>query len=100
MSNEFVLCGKSITVKPEYANAYRLYEAGEISQMADYFAHLSTGIDYCDLADLSSEELAQAVESGFKQDVIDLSGLKMWEAMISGSKDEIDRLVRLPLDQR
>lgn len=100
MNNQFELYGKIITIKPEYANAFQLYEAGEISKMADYFAHLSTGIDYCDLAELSSEELAQAVESGFKQDVIDLSGSRVWEALLCGDEKELDRLLKFPLNQR
>ena len=100
MNNQFELYGKIITIKPEYANACWLYETGEISKMADYFAHLSTGIDYCDLAELSSDELAHAIESGFKQDVIDLSGLHVWEALLSGDEKELERLLKLPRNQR
>lgn len=96
----FIMNGRNVTIRGEVARAHELYEGSAIDQMADYYAQLSSKTGAPDLDALSDEELSAAIEDGFKKEVIDLSGERVWVALFSGNKEEVFRLMKLPKEAR
>lgn len=96
----FIMKGRNVSIRGEVARAHRLYEGSAIDQMADYYAYLSSKIEISDLDTLSDEELSAAIEEGFKKEVIDLSGERVWIALFSGNETEVARLMKLPKEDR
>ena len=92
--------GRNITIRGEVANAHELYEGSPSDSLASYYAHLATGKEDADFLVLPDEALSKAIEDGFKKEVIELSGEKVWIALFSGNKDKAAQLLQLPKDKR
>lgn len=92
--------GRQITIKGEVARAHNLYEGAPIDDMADYYAHLSTGKEDSELLLMPDDELSAAIENGFKSEVLDVSGEKVWIALFEGNMEKASQLLQLPNDKR
>lgn len=92
--------GRKIEIRGEIERSHEIYHSAPIDQMAEYYAGIAAGDDSEKLDTLSNEELARAIEEGFKKETIEASGEKLWMALFAGNTAEVERLVNLPKNAR